>query len=127
MGCKVAEHDAIVGKTIPITTTTEQENGSISKGKIVMKDASQTIECHEDGIVDNVFLSQNEHGKRMTKIRVRKTRIPEHADKLCSRGAQKTTIGLVMQPEDMPFTKDGITPDLIMNAAAILKIGLNNL
>jgi len=83
------------------------------------KDNSKVPKKGQLGIVDKTFITEGEEGERIAKVRVREIRIPAIGDKMASRAGQKGTIGLVIPEADMPFTRDGIIPDIIINPHAI--------
>jgi hypothetical protein len=82
-------------------------------------DISKTPKKGQIGIVDKTFITDSEEGKRIAKVRIREERIPNIGDKMASRAGQKGTIGLVIPEQDMPFTREGIRPDIIINPHAI--------
>ena len=82
-------------------------------------DSSLAVKKDGGGLVDKVYLfNTNSDNHRMAKIRLCTTRVPETGDKFGSRHGQKGTIGFVMPGEDMPYTKEGIVPDMIVNPHA---------
>lgn len=84
------------------------------------RDVSEVTDVHHYGRIDKVFVTNKGLGntERICKIRFRKVRRPELGDKGCSRCAQKGVIGMILPHENMPFTKDGIVPDIIINSHA---------
>jgi DNA-directed RNA polymerase II subunit RPB2 len=82
-------------------------------------DNSKTTKKGQLGFVDKAFMTEGEEGFRIAKIRIREDRAPAIGDKMASRAGQKGTLGLIIPEEDMPFTSDGVRPDLIINPHAL--------
>ena len=84
-----------------------------------ISDSSIIIKHGEEGYLDKVLNTLNSEGVRIVKVRIRIPRIPEIGDKFASSTAQKGTCGMIFPEADMPFDKDGVKPDLIINPHAI--------
>lgn len=94
-----------------VTTSPDQKGSYI--------DNSVTTKKGQLGFVDKSFITEGEEGFRIAKIRIREERLPAIGDKMASRAGQKGTIGIIIPEEDMPFTADGVRPDLIINPHAL--------
>jgi len=106
----VTEKDIIIGKVIPLKT---------GDGTAQFKDSSVSIKTNESGYVDRVYTNKDSDNYTFCKVKLRTEKIPEIGDKFASRHAQKGTIGMTYRSEDMPYTKDGVVPDIIMNPHAL--------
>ncbi len=113
----VAPNAVLIGKTSPPRFLKEISALDVETEK--RRESSLAVRSNEDGIVDSLMISETLSGNRVVKVKVRKTNIPEIGDKFASRFGQKGVIALLADPSDLPFTKDGVVPDLIINPHAI--------
>ena len=110
----VENRDVIIAKTIPI-----KENRNDPTKTIKYEDQSKTFRTTEETYVDKNYTGRNGDGYNFAKVRVRILRKPVFGDKFSSRHGQKGTCGNIIPECDMPFTKDGLRPDIIINPHAI--------
>jgi DNA-directed RNA polymerase II subunit RPB2 len=119
----IHEGDAIIGRCKVKTEYVEDEKakGGIFNNKVkreVYEDRSIVADKTVSGIVDRVFVYFDEYNKKKLKIRFRKNRVVDVGDKNCSRAGQKGVCGALIPEENLPFTKDGLKPDIIINPHA---------
>lgn len=117
-GTAVSGADVLIGKTTSLPPPPPGV-AATQPTRIDRTDSSITMRAHESGLVDRVLLSTDRDGQRMVKMRVRSVRMPQVGDKFASRHGQKGTVGMLYRQEDLPFTRDGIVPDIIVNPHAI--------
>jgi len=110
------EEDVVIGKVSPPKFMLEMEEISLAKSK---KESSIVIRQGEKGVVDGVFASLDGEGRKIVHVRMRDNRFPEIGDKFASPHGQKGVLGLIAPEEDLPFTSQGIRPDLIFNPHGI--------
>ena len=104
VGTALQEGDIIIGKTVA------------SKNK--KRDSSMAVKSNEGGMVDLRMIADNGSHK-VVKVRTCQLRQPITGDKFASRHGQKGVIGMIHDQKDMPFTADGLCPDIIVNPHAI--------
>ena len=106
----VTEKSVLIGQVV---------TNSKNAGRVV--DASIRPKKGQIGYVDKTYITDAanpEIPSRIAKVRIREDRAPNIGDKFASRCGQKGTVGLIIPEKDMPFTADGVRPDLIVNPHA---------
>jgi DNA-directed RNA polymerase II subunit RPB2 len=110
----IENRDIIISKVTPI-----KENRNDHTKVIKYEDGSKQYRTVEETYIDKNYIDRNGDGYSFAKVRLRSLRKPVIGDKFSSRHGQKGTVGNIIPEEDMPFTKDGIRPDIIINPHAI--------
>lgn len=115
----VESDDVLVGKTSPPKFLGSGGGEEVKMGLADRRETSLTVRHGEHGKVDKVMVSETGEGDKLIKMKLRNYRIPELGDKFATRHGQKGVIGMIVEEENMPFTKQGVTPDMILSTHAI--------
>ena len=111
----VEDKDVIISKILPI-----KENKNDYTKVIKYEDDSKIYKTNdEQTYIDKNLIDKNGDGYNFCKVKVRTLRKPVIGDKFSSRHGQKGTIGNIIPECDMPFTENGVKPDIIINPHAI--------
>jgi DNA-directed RNA polymerase II subunit RPB2 len=110
----VETRDVIIAKVTPI-----KENKNDHTKVIKYEDQSKIYRTVEETYIDKNYIDRNGDGYTFAKVRLRALRKPVIGDKFSSRHGQKGTVGNIVPEADMPFNRDGIRPDIIINPHAI--------
>jgi DNA-directed RNA polymerase II subunit RPB2 len=110
----VENRDVIIAKVTPI-----KENRNDHTKVIKYEDQSKIYKTVEETYIDKNYVDRNGDGYTFAKVRLRALRKPVIGDKFSSRHGQKGTVGNIIPEADMPFTRNGSRPDIIINPHAI--------
>lgn len=113
VGEKVTSGEVLLAKQVPLNANATGLGSDYATNEY--RDMPMTYRLPDPSYVDQVMLSRTEHDSTIIKIRTRQTRVPEVGDKFSSRHGQKGVVGIIAEQVDMPFTSEGIVPDIIMN------------
>lgn len=107
----VKSGDCLVGKFV--TSTGHNKNDSLY------------VEVGKEGVVDEVYITENAENCKLIRIRLRELRKAQTGDKFASRYSQKGTAGDILPEEIMPFIVsdnphlDGVRPHIIFSPHGI--------
>ncbi len=111
---KIDNLDILIAKIVTIKNTKNDPQSVIK-----YHDESKIFRTNEDVYVDKNLICRNGDGYSICKVRTRTLRQPKIGDKFSSRHGQKGTVGNIIPEENMPFTENGLKPDIIINPHAI--------
>lgn len=106
---KIESRHCLVGKKM---VRKQKNQPDIEEDQSILADV-------KSGYVEKVRRFQGKNGLPGVKIKIRTQQVPKIGDKFSSRHGQKGTIGMVYSEVDLPFTMDGIVPDILVNPHAI--------
>ena len=115
VGARVQRDQTYIHKRVPVNATDSSVAGAPGSQSQGHRPAPMKNKLPEEVYADQVMIASTEKEDILVKVLLRQTRIPEVGDKFSSRHGQKGVCGIIVPQADMPFTDQGICPDIIMN------------
>jgi DNA-directed RNA polymerase subunit B' len=113
---KMSGGEVVIGKTSPPKFLSDMGEMSMAKSR---KENSMTMRQEEEGIIDAVFITMDNQGNKIIQVRSRDPRHLEPGDKLSTPHGQKGVVGILFPESEIPFTANGVKPDIIFNPHSI--------
>ncbi|KAI1266238.1 RNA polymerase Rpb2 [Xylariaceae sp. FL1019] len=114
VGMLVNSGHVLIKKETPSDTVTMNIGGQ----RPVTQEFRETpisFKSADPAYIDKVMVTQTDRETQLIKVQTRQTRRPEIGDKFSSRHGQKGVVGIIVDQVDLPFSDQGIVPDIIMN------------
>lgn len=102
VGARIEKGDVVIGKVA------KQKDGTYADQSIVHSYSFSVV-------VQSVTRERSTATGELITVATRQTRVCGVGDKVASRHAQKGTVGVLMNDEDMPHNRHGVSPDIIIN------------
>ena len=109
-GTTLVPGDAYIGKTTDVN-----ELGCMRRTTL-NRDLSHILPARDGPmVVDAVSRMSGREGREIMSVQMHTTRFLQTGDKMTSEHAQKGVVGAMRPACDMPYTAEGLVPDVIMN------------
>lgn len=115
VGEQVNAGETYINKATPNQAHASGLVGGNVNQPITYSPTPMTYKLPDPAYIDKVLFSVTEGENQLVKVLTRQTRCPEVGDKFSSRHGQKGVVGIIVDQSDMPFSDQGICPDIIMN------------
>lgn len=109
IGTIIKDGDVIIGKVKILSRNIQTEKG------YTYSDHSEVYKLIFPSVVHDVIKETDDEGSLFVKVAYRSLFPIMVGDKFSARSAQKGVCGLQLSQADMPFTENGLIPDIIMN------------
>jgi DNA-directed RNA polymerase II subunit RPB2 len=113
IGTEIHKGDALIGRYVEKSTVAQGERKYIDRTVTYTKDETAYVVAVFP--TDLKYPARNQDGKRIVRVKLALIRETVVGDKFSSRAGQKGICCSIVPDSEMPFTSQGVKPDIIIN------------